>query len=428
MVGAEAAILGSVVFVLLGAKLMGELAERLRQPAVVGELLAGVVLGPTILGLLPAVIGPSAMEAEISLVSVLAFLAQFGALLLLFEVGLESNLRDLVKVGRTAVLVAVVGIVVSLALGYFSSWLLARVIPWPDSGLVHFFVGATFAATSVGITARVLSDFGRLSTPEARVILGAAVLDDVGALLVLAIVTALASGAVSASDIAVKTGIALGFLVAVLLLGGIVARFLFGYIARMRVRGAIVVAGIVIAVLVAIAAEQVGLAGIVGAFAAGLVLAQTREHAQIEPGVRAVGDLFVPFFFVIMGVSVDLRSAVASGDIGVILLVALALGVIAVLAKLACGLVVRRKEANPLIVGVGMVPRGEVGLIFAAFGLGAALITEREYAIILLVVMVTTIAAPLWLRSIYRRLAPHTRAGLADQPRSVDPEIGEMKS
>lgn len=396
-------VLLKLVIVLAAAKLAGEVAERLRQPAVLGELLAGILLGPTLLGFIDfSAPGDGALE-------VLRFVAELGVILLLFQVGLETQLKEMLGVGASSLLVALLGIGGSFGAGFGVSWTLGALGFWSDHILFHVFVGATFTATSVGITARVLSDLGRLATAEARIILGAAVLDDVGGLLILAVVSALAVGGLAPMDVAVKAGIALGFLVVVLLVGVRTMPWVMDVVSRARVKGGTVAAAVGFALLMAYLAEVAGLAGIVGAFAAGLILATSRQHAVLGERVRHVADVFVPFFFVYVGLQLDLRGA--TQDLGRIALATLVLTVVAIAGKLVAGLGVLERGVDRLSVGVGMVPRGEVGLIFALVGLttmvdGRPLMAPWEYAAVLLVVVVTTFLTPVWLKHTLARARP----------------------
>ena len=285
--------------ILAAAKLFGEAAERIGQPAVLGELLAGVLLGGSALGIVPAG-GP---EAE-----VIHVLAELGVLLLLFEIGLETDLREMFRVGPAALAVAVVGITLPFAFG-FLYW---RYVPHATSGsgdltTAAIFVGATLTATSVGITARVLSDLGRMRTVEARIIIGAAVIDDVLGLVILSVVSAVAAGAsVSLLGISRTLAIAVGFLVVAVVIGRFLAPRLFDVIVRMRVRYVLVVASVAFALGLAALAGLVGSALIIGAFAAGLILSGTNQFDTIEHEVRPVASIFTPIFFVSVGSSLNL--------------------------------------------------------------------------------------------------------------------------
>ena len=385
---------------LLGAaKLGGELAERLRQPAVMGELLAGALVGPSLLGragIAALDFSPASPEAD-----ALRAIATLGAVLLLFEVGLGTSLREMRRVGGSALLVALVGIAASFGAGFAASSLLARAGVWPDTLLLHVLVGATFTATSVGITARVLRDLDKLASAEARVILGAAVLDDVGGLLVLGAVAALAAGAVSAGALAIEGALALAFLLVALVVGRAVGPRLLAAAARFRARGALLAIGLAVALALAAGAELVHLAAIVGAFVAGLALSGAPETPALVERVSRVSDALVPLFFAYVGAQVDLRGAGAHG--GAIAIAVVVLLTAAILGKLVCGLAVAQRGVSRLAVGVGMVPRGEVGLIFALFGVatlvdGKPLLDGWMYAAILIVVALTTLLTPPALR------------------------------
>jgi Kef-type K+ transport system membrane component KefB len=376
-------LLLGLVLVWLAAKLAGEAMERVGQTAVLGELLAGVLIGPGLLGLVH--------ESE-----VLHSLAELGVLILLFEVGLESDVDELLRAGLQATLVAAVGVVLPFAAGY-------AVMHWlGHPPLVSVFVGATLTATSVGITARVLADLGRLQDPTANVVLGAAVVDDVLGLIILAVVTGAAqTGGVSAGSVALLTGKAVIFLVAAILLGLRLAPILVAWISRLRARGTLVVYSLVFAMGLAALADLIGLATIIGAFAAGLILAKTDRRAPIEERVRPVADLFVPVFFVTVGMKVEpARLNPLAGETQLAL--AILLTVLAVAAKLATGLVAYRPGVRRWVVGVGMVPRGEVGLIFAGTGLAIGVVTADLYSALVVTVMLTTFAAPPWLKLLYR--------------------------
>ena len=405
-------ILLAVAVVLVAAKLAGAAAQRLGQPAVVGELLVGVLLGtqvghwlgvPELAGGLPA----GDAEAGAAAVVVLEALATLGAILLLFDVGLETDFRKMREVGLPSVLVATLGIAVSFAAGYAASWGLGLAWPaWaPADGalpgwLLHTFVGAALTATSVGITARVLKDLGRLQARESRIILGAAVLDDVGGLLILAVVTALAGvtlsgGALDVGALLRVLLVALAFLAGCVLLGAKLIPAAFDWlVARVRLPGFALGLAVSVALLFAVGAVHAGLADIVGAFAAGMVLAGSRNARVVAQDVRPLLTILVSFFFVVLGLRVDLS------DLGpapvAVLAVGLGLTAVAILGKLACGWGVVGGGSR-WVVGVGMVPRGEVGLIFASVGITAGLLQGWQYTILLLVVLLTTVVTPPWL-------------------------------
>jgi Kef-type K+ transport system membrane component KefB len=376
-------LLLGLVLVWFAAKVAGEGMERIGQTAVLGELLAGVIIGPGVLGLVH--------ESE-----ALHALAELGVLVLLFEVGLESDLGDLLRAGIQAALVALVGVVAPFAVGFGIMQGLGY------SALVAVFVGATLTATSVGITARVLADLGQLQDAAARVVLGAAVVDDILGLLILAIVTGVAqTGRVSISAVALLSTKAVAFLVVAILVGIRLAPTLVKGIGWMRARGTLLVYSMVFALALAVVAEMIGLATIIGAFAGGLVLSTTQRRAHIEERIKPVADLLVPVFFVTVGMKVQpamLSPFAENAQLGIaMLLTAIAIG-----SKLVAGLAVYQRGVRRWPVGVGMVPRGEVGLIFAGAGLAAGVIGADLYAALVVVVMLTTFAAPPWLKALYR--------------------------
>ena len=376
-------LLLGLVLVWLAAKVAGEAMERVGQTAVLGELLAGVLIGPGVLGLVHE---SQALHA----------LAELGVLILLFEVGLESDLGELLRAGLQATLVALVGVAVPFAVGYgVMSWL-------GHPALLAVFVGATFTATSVGITARVLADLGRLGDGAARVVLGAAVVDDILGLIILAVVTGVAqTGSVSLGAVGLLAAKAVVFLVAAVLVGVRLAPTLVRWVGRLRARGTLIVYSVVFAVALAAVADLIGLATIIGAFAAGLVLATTERRAHIEERIKPVADLLVPVFFVTVGMKVQPAALNPFGDGGQFGVAMLLTGV-AVASKLAAGLAVYQRGVRRWPVAVGMVPRGEVGLIFAGAGLAAGVIAEDLYSALIVVVMLTTFAAPPWLKALYR--------------------------
>jgi Kef-type K+ transport system membrane component KefB len=395
-----AAVVLGLAVILLAAKIGGDLMMRLGQPAVLGELLAGVVLGNLTL------VGFGGLE-YLERDATIDMLSRLGVLILLFQVGLESTVAQMLKVGLTSLLVAVAGVVVPMALGWgVSAWLM------PDEGwLVHAFVGATLCATSVGITARVLKDLGRSHTVEARVILGAAVIDDVLGLVVLAVVTGIIAAAdqgthLSGMSIAVIVAKASIFLIGSLALGVAFSRHLFSLASRLRPGGLLLALGVSFCFVLAWLADAIGLAPIIGAFAAGLILEDVHEikfvargerplHETIEP----IAQLLVPIFFVLMGIHTDLRAFADAS----LYLVAAMLTLAAIAGKQVCALVVSGKTLDRISIGIGMVPRGEVGLIFASIGAGLTIaghrvISASVYSAVVIVVMVTTMATPPALR------------------------------
>jgi Kef-type K+ transport system membrane component KefB len=397
------ALLLVLALLVVGARLAGAVVERLGFPAVLGELMVGVLLGNLVLLGGPD-LGPF-RDSEAFVV-----LAELGAVLLLFSVGLESTPRDMMAVGLPALRVAVVGVVTPMALGFGVG---ALALPG-DSWMLHAFLGAMLAATSVGITARVLGDLGALRSRPARIILGAAVIDDVLGLLVLAviagIITAAAGGeAMTTAGVLAIVGKAVVFLVGSLLVGGLITPRLFRHTGRLGARGMVQAVALSFCFALSSLALLAGLAPIVGAFAAGLILEDEQHKPHLVPGEKNLHEsiepligLLVPVFFVRMGMLVDLR-ALGWGVLGLGLLLTGA----AVLGKLACGLVAPRGVSR-LVVGLGMMPRGEVGLIFAGMGAkllldGRPVVDTAVYAAAVFMVVATTVATPPLLQWAVRR-------------------------
>jgi len=386
--------------ILLGAKLLGELAERIGQPAVLGELLAGVLLSSNALGLIPA---------TGSVAEVLAVLAELGVLVLLFEIGLETDLREMRKVGASAMTVAAVGVVLPFLGGYLYWLHVPHGTESPDTlHAAAIFIGAALCATSVGITARVLSDLARLGSIEGRIIIGAAVIDDVLGLVILTVVSGIAAGGVVSPLATGKIfAVAVGFLVIAIAVGGWVAPRMFRSVARMKVQHAVPVLALAICFAMAALADRAGSALIMGAFAAGVILAKTDQYHAIVERVRPVGALLTPIFFVSVGSALDIHLLDPTRPGGTkLLLVALGLTVLAILGKVAAGFSVPWARFRRLAVGVGMVPRGEVGLIFADIGRRSGLLTDDAFSVVLLMVMGTTFVAPPLLKLLFRDGAP----------------------
>ena len=366
-----------IIIILLFAKVLGELAERIGQPPVLGELIAGVILGGSVLGW----IEPN---------GAILFLAELGAILLLFEVGLESDIEEFLRVGPSAFMVATIGVIGPFTVGYIVSLALGL------SNTVAIFIGATLTATSVGITARTFSELGQLRTAEAKIVLGAAVIDDVMGLVILAVVSGLVkNGCVSAWDIGKTTILAIAFLVGAIMIGIRVAPYLMTIIKKLRTRGVLTITAFLFCLLLAYGANQLHLAAIVGAFAAGLVLAKTEDIAHIEARIKPLADVFIPIFFVQLGLMVNLSVLNPFNQQSrENLLIMVVLVLVAIVMKILSGLGVLRRKVNRLIVGVGMIPRGEVGLIFASIGFAHKIITPGEYSAIIAIVVITTFVTP----------------------------------
>jgi Kef-type K+ transport system membrane component KefB len=423
------------VAVILVAARLGSLVERAGQPAVLGEILVGVVLGNLVLfGL--------GFAERIRDDAVVAFLAQLGAVILLFQIGLESNVRTMRKVGARAFWVATIGVAAPFALG---TWVVG---PWLLPGLsdnAYLFLGAALTATSVGITGRVFRDAGVLQRAEAQIVLGAAVIDDVLGLIILAVVASIAtSGAVNAGEVGVTVLQALGFLAGALVLGQVAAPWLSRAFAKIDPgAGMKLTVALAVCLVFAYVAHIIGLAPIVGAFAAGLVLEEVHFRDFAAPRIRAevlgavaradastraavsqildhhrerhlehlvepVGHLVVPIFFVLAGMQVKL-DALADPRI---LALAAALTVVAIAGKLVSG--IAAGGVNRWLVGWGMVPRGEVGLIFAFVGKAVGVLDDELFAVIVLMVVGTTLVTPPVLAWLLRRqAAPAAARGIA---------------
>jgi Kef-type K+ transport system membrane component KefB len=391
-----------LIAILVFAKVFGEGAERIGQPAVLGELVAGLILGGSVLGIVPT---------EGAMGEVIHLLAEVGVAILLFEIGLETDIREMFRVGKASTMVAVVGVVTPFALG-FLYWYLLDPTPGPrpeniSLAMAAIFIGATLTATSVGITARVLTDLKLMHQAESRIIIGAAVIDDVLGLVILAVVSGLAGGeALSALGITWTFTVAVGFLVVAVLIGNFIAPKLFTVIDRMSVRGVLLVSAFAFALLFAALADKAGSAMIIGSFAAGIVLSSTNQFDLIVERIEPVADVFTPIFFVSVGaaVNVNLFNPLSHVFNMSVIWVGLALIVVAVIGKLVAGFVVGwgADRLNHTAIGVGMIPRGEVGLIFANIGLRAGIMSNETFSAVLIMVIVTTFIAPPLLKLVFK--------------------------
>ena len=379
------AFLLALVATIFATAVLGYAAQRVGQPAVLGELLAGVLLGKSVLG----VLDPADS-------AVIAF-AEIGVLILLFEIGMQTDLKALRAVGRAAGAVAAAGVVLPFAGGYLALHAM-------NVAAVPALVGAAaLTATSVGISARVLGDLGLLQRPDGQVVLGAAVIDDVLGLIILSVIGALATGgSMSAGHVATVAGVAIGFVAASLLVGQRALPPMFTAIGRLESASAIGLIGLAVAFLLAWLADRAGSAMIIGAFAAGVVLHPTPQRAAIEEKVRTLGHLFVPIFFASVGAAVDLKALADPRS----LLVGAVLVVVGIAGKVLAGYAPWWYKGDKLLIGVAMVPRGEVGLIFAQMGLAASAIDAGEFGAIMLMVLATTFVTPPVLGALARRARP----------------------
>ena len=364
------------------AKLMAELFARIGQPPVVGEILAGVLIGPQLLGW----VAPN---------EITAVLAELGVIFLMFSVGLETAPAAILKVGRRALIVGVLGIILPFVCGA----LLMRA--FGGSVVESLFIGTALVATSVGITAKVLADLGLLDTQAARIILGAAVIDDILGLLVLAAVSSAASGSVNWAGIVTTGGLAIGFVAVIALVGAPIVTRAAPQFTRLKTGNADFAVAVCLCLGLAFAAASIGVAAIIGAFLGGLAMAEAAEGRKpLRQQVTGITDFLTPFFLVNIGMQLDL-SVFTDGRT---LALALALTAIAVVTKLiGCGLgAARLGLRGAMQVGVGMVPRGEVGIVVAQLGLALAVIDTRIFGAVLFMAIATTVIAPPLLRPLFR--------------------------
>ena len=334
------------------------------MPAVVGEIVVGVLIGPSLLGWVAADSEP-----------VMA-LAELGVLLLLVQVGMEMDLAEFGALGRASMLVAVVGVAVPFALGGFVG------LGFGESGDTALFVGAALTATSVGITARVFGDLRALATTEARIVLGAAVADDVLGLVILTIVVKVVTeGSVGPGIVAETVGAAVGFLVVATLVGAFIVPWCFEQLRRVtRSAATVVVLGFALTLGFAWAATLAKLAPIIGAFVAGLAIGRSPEHARIERDFAPTANLLIPVFFVQIGLNADIEAMARPAVLGL----AGALLVVAIIGKLVSAVGAVGVRADKLLIGLGMIPRGEVGIIFASIGLAEGVLGDDQYAALLI--------------------------------------------
>ncbi|MGZ4120965.1 MAG: cation:proton antiporter domain-containing protein [Actinomycetota bacterium] len=383
--------------VLVAARVAAEIAERLRQPAVLAEILVGIVLGPSVFH----IVGGQEQ---------LQFLGELGAILLLFDVGLHMDLDELRHVGRASLQVATVGVTLPLVLGFF----LLRAFGLSSS--VALFVAAGITATSVGITARVFAEMQALASIEARTVLGAAVADDVMGLLILTVAVRIGSGEhLTTSTLVTVPILAIGFVVVAAAIGTLVAPALFKHIsARARTEGTMTAIGLAFALGLGGAAAAVQLAPIVGAFVAGVALGGSPVRDDLARRMAPVGHVLIPVFFLLIGAETRVQSFADGWVLGA----GAALAVVAFIGKLASGIGVKKGRADRLLVGVGMIPRGEVGLIFASLGLQRGILDARTQALLVLVVLVSTVAPPPWIRRRIQRARQRSidRAIVAEPP------------
>ncbi|WP_156114003.1 cation:proton antiporter [Myxosarcina sp. GI1] len=415
-----AGVLLSLIFIYLASKLGGELSKLVDLPPVLGELVAGVVVGVSALHLLVfpeagAVAGdsvvitilqfvglnPESTEEVFALSSeVVSVLAEIGVIILLFEIGLESDIRELQKVGVRAAIVAIVGVVAPFVAGTVG---LVLIFGMPTIPAV--FAGAALTATSIGITSKVLSELGQLKSTEGQIIVGAAVIDDVLGIIVLAVVASLAkTGEVDIVNLVYLILSATAFLVGSIFLGKFFNKSFVAIAEKLQTRGNLVIPALIFAFSMAFLANAIHLEAILGAFAAGLVLDETDKRKELDQQVIPIADILVPIFFVSVGARVDLsvlNPSSAANRQG--LIIAAFLIVVAIIGKLITGwAIVGQEKINRLAIGIGMIPRGEVGLVFAGIGAASGVLDKPLQAAIIIMVILTTFIAPPLLRFAFK--------------------------
>jgi Kef-type K+ transport system membrane component KefB len=417
-----AGVLLSLVIVYLASKVGGEICARIDLPPVLGELVAGVVVGVSVMHLLifpeggedgshsllmlflqstanlSPVAFPQVFQAQSEVISTLS---EIGVIILLFEIGLESDLKELLRVGMQATLVAVVGVVTPFVLGTAGLMVIFDVPAVPA-----IFAGAALTATSIGITAKVLAEIQRLSSKEGQIIIGAAVMDDVLGIIILAVVASLArDGKVEVGNVIYLIVSAAVFLIGSIWIGRLISPLLVDLINNMKTRGQLLLTALMFAFTLSYIATVIQLEAILGAFAAGLILAETEKQGDLEEQVIPIADMLVPIFFVVVGARTDvgvLNPLVPENREGLIM--AAFLIVVAFVGKVVTGLAVFGQPGiNRLAIGVGMVPRGEVGLVFAAVGSSSGVLSKSLEAAIIVMVILTTFLAPPLLRVVFSR-------------------------
>ena len=441
-----ASVLLSLVIVYVASKLGGELCARIDLPPVLGELVGGVLVGVSALHLLvfptsgidvssslmmqmiqmSAHLSPESLTAVFQSQSeVISVLAEIGVVILLFEIGLESDLKELIRVGPQAAIVAVVGVVAPFALGTAGLMLLFHVAVVPA-----IFAGAALTATSIGITARVLAEIQQLASKEGQIIVGAAVLDDVLGIIVLAVVAGLAkTGEVQVGNVIYLVVSAGVFLVGSIWLGRLLNPFFVALVNELRTRGQVLITALIFVFLLSYIAAVIQLEAILGAFAAGLILAETEKREELKDQVVPIADMLVPIFFVVVGAKTDisvLNPFVPENREG--LITAAFLVVVAIVGKVVTGFtLVGQPSLNQWAIGIGMIPRGEVGLVFAAIGASSGVLPDSLQAAIVVMVILTTFVAPPLLRVAFSNQAAQTslseEAEILNKSALVDDEL-----
>jgi Kef-type K+ transport system membrane component KefB len=375
-------ILFQLFAILLAAKVGNEIFRRLGQPTVVGEILGGVLVGPAVLGIYE-------VNAETTL------FAEIGVVLLLFQVGLETRLHDLVRVGRTALAVGLLGVALPFAGGFLAAELTGGDL------ILAVFLAAALTATSVGITSNVLRDLGALRTTSGRIILGAAVIDDVLAIMILSVASGVAAGSFAVDSVVTLLAVAVLFIGVVVLGGTQILRRRRSLLTDPEFAETPLLPGMIIMLGLAALASYIGLAAIIGAFLAGMVVGESSERHALEAEVAPVAAFFTPFFFGFIGAQVDL--AVIANLEAVLMLIGIT--VLAVVTKFVGAFLgaIRRGRWRATLIGWGMVPRGEVGIVVAGLGLSAGAIDSDVYSVVVGMAILTTLVVPPLLPALVRR-------------------------
>jgi Kef-type K+ transport system membrane component KefB len=375
-------VLFTIFVMFVAAKLAAEIFERLKQPAVAGEILAGVVIGPSVLNL----VAPSELTESLS---------EIGVIFLLFLVGLETKPADIFRVGWRATLVAIMGVIVPFIFGYLI------MLAWGETQIEAVFVGAAMVATSVGITARVLGQMGLLNLEVSRIILGAAVIDDILGLLILAVVGSIAKeGGVNYAQIGTTAALAIGFTLLVIIVGARAVNRIRTRVENLKVGQSYLVFGLALCLALALVASKIGVAAIIGAFLAGMALSESAEGTDMPHQAEAVTEFLLPFFLTSIGMQLKLDAILNLSTI----ILALIVTALAVISKLiGCGAAawpLGKKKA--LQIGMGMVPRGEVGVVVAQIGLSLNAVDAAAYGVVLFMAVATTLIAPPFLVKLFK--------------------------
>lgn len=394
--GSGGDLLVTLFVMFVAAKVAAEIFERLRQPAVAGEILAGILIGPSVLHL----VAPGELTNA---------LAEIGVMFLLFLVGLETKPADIFRVGGRALVVAVLGVIVPFILGYAVSAV------WGQPRIESIFIGAAMVATSVGITARVLGQMGLLHLDVSRIILGAAVIDDILGLLILAVVSSLAKGDVNYTQILLTGATAIAFTLIVIFIGARTVNKIRPRVEKLRVNQSYVIFGFALCLGLALVAHYIGVAAIIGAFLAGMALSESAEGTDMNHQAEAVTEFLLPFFLANIGMQLKLDAFLNWNTV----MLALVVTILAVLSKLiGCGLGAwTMGKQKAMQVGMGMVPRGEVGIVVAQIGLGLGAIGNGAFGVVLVMAVATTLIAPPFLVHLFK----HEKREYPDHPMPVTP-------